>query len=34
MKPFVPSLISKYETIETELDSGLAECSTGACPLR
>lgn len=34
MKPFNPSLISKYEHEETELDIGSAECATGACPVR
>lgn len=34
MKPFVPSLISKYEVEEVELDAGESECSNGACPLR
>jgi hypothetical protein len=34
MKPFIPSLISKYEIEEVELDIGSAECAGGACPLR
>ncbi len=34
MKPFIPSLISKYEVDEEELDVGTGECSTGACPIR
>jgi ribonucleoside-diphosphate reductase alpha chain/ribonucleoside-triphosphate reductase len=34
MKPFVPSLISKYEIEEVELDIGESECSGGVCPLR
>lgn len=34
MKPFVPSLISKYEKEETEFDIGSSECSGGQCPIR
>lgn len=34
MKPFIPSLISKYEDEEEDIDEGSGECSTGACPIR
>ncbi len=34
MKPFIPSLISKYEYEEEEFDVGSSDCSTGACPIR
>ena len=34
MRPFNPSLISKYEHEETELDIGAAECANGVCPVR
>ena len=34
MKPFIPSLISKYEREETELDVGDEGCETGVCPVR
>jgi len=34
MKPFVPSLISKYEIEEMELDMGNSECVGGSCPIR
>lgn len=34
MKPFVPSLISKYEKEESELDIGNDECAAGVCPVR
>ena len=34
MKPFNPSLLSRYEREETELDLGEAECAGGACPIR
>jgi len=34
MKPFIPSLLQKYEKQETELDIGSSECSNGACPIR
>lgn len=34
MKPFHPSLISKYEREETELDIGASECIGGVCPVR
>ncbi|MDR1797744.1 MAG: ribonucleoside-triphosphate reductase, adenosylcobalamin-dependent [Clostridiales Family XIII bacterium] len=34
MKPFIPSLISKYEKEETELDIGNDGCEGGVCPVR
>lgn len=34
MRPFNPSLISKYEHEETELDIGSADCVNGVCPVR
>lgn len=34
MKPFVPSLISKYEKKETQIDIGNDGCDTGICPVR
>lgn len=34
MKPFNPSLLSRYEHEETELDIGVSECGTGGCPVR
>jgi ribonucleoside-diphosphate reductase alpha chain/ribonucleoside-triphosphate reductase len=34
MKPFIPSLISKYEKEETEYDLGDEGCETGVCPIR
>ncbi len=34
MKPFLTSLLSKYEKHETELDIGTEGCETGACPIR
>ena len=34
MRPFNPSLISKYEREETELDIGGADCASGVCPVR
>lgn len=34
MLPFIPSLISKYEQEETEIDVGDESCSNGACPIR
>lgn len=34
MKPFNPSLISKYEHEESELDIGDSECVNGVCPVR
>jgi ribonucleoside-diphosphate reductase alpha chain/ribonucleoside-triphosphate reductase len=34
MKPFIPSLIAKYEKEETEYDIGNEGCETGVCPIR
>ncbi len=34
MRPFNPSLISKYEREETELDIGTSDCVNGVCPVR
>lgn len=34
MRPFNPSLLSKYEREETELDIGSSDCTTGVCPIR
>ncbi|HIQ97833.1 MAG TPA: ribonucleoside-triphosphate reductase, adenosylcobalamin-dependent [Candidatus Lachnoclostridium avicola] len=34
MKPFNPSLISKYEQEESELDIGVSDCANGVCPIR
>jgi len=34
IKPFTPSLLSKYETEEIELDVGDEGCETGVCPIR
>lgn len=34
MKPFRPSLISKYEVTETQFDIGDASCDNGICPVR
>lgn len=34
MKPFRPSLISKYEVVETQFDIGDDGCDTGVCPIR
>ncbi|MDO4272562.1 MAG: ribonucleoside-triphosphate reductase, adenosylcobalamin-dependent [Eubacteriales bacterium] len=34
MRPFNPSLLSKYEYEETELDIGDSECVNGVCPVR
>ena len=34
MRPFNPSLISKYEKEEVELDIGAADCANGVCPIR
>ena len=34
MKPFIPSLLSKYEKEETEFDISTEECATGVCPIR
>ncbi|MDR3295176.1 MAG: ribonucleoside-triphosphate reductase, adenosylcobalamin-dependent [Clostridiales Family XIII bacterium] len=34
MKPFIPSLISKYEKEEQEYDIGDEGCESGVCPIR
>ena len=34
MRPFNPSLISKYEHEETDLDIGGSDCASGVCPVR
>ena len=34
MRPFNPSLLSRYEQEESELDLGLSDCATGVCPVR
>ncbi len=34
MKPFRPSLIQKYEKIETQFDIGNDGCESGICPVR
>ena len=34
LRPFNPSLISKYEREETELDIGASDCVNGVCPVR
>lgn len=34
LRPFNPSLLSKYEYDETELDIGDSECVNGVCPVR
>jgi ribonucleoside-diphosphate reductase alpha chain/ribonucleoside-triphosphate reductase len=34
MKPFIPSLISKYEKEETDFDIGNDGCEGGVCPVR
>ncbi len=34
MKPFRPSLITKYEKEEVAIDLGTEGCETGACPVR
>ena len=34
MKPFNPSLLSRYEQEETELNFGDPECANGVCPVR
>jgi adenosylcobalamin-dependent ribonucleoside-triphosphate reductase len=34
MRPFNPSLLSRYEHEETELDIGAADCASGVCPVR
>lgn len=34
MKPFLPSLIAKYEVEETEIDLEVNGCEAGVCPVR
>ncbi len=34
MRPFIPSLLSKYELSEVELDVGTESCDGGVCPIR
>lgn len=34
MRPFVPALISKYETEELLIDAGTEGCEAGVCPVR
>lgn len=34
MKPFVPSLINKYERFDLELDEHMSDCASGVCPVR
>jgi len=34
MKPFIPSLLSKYEVQEETLDIGNEGCDSGICPIR
>jgi len=34
MKPFIPSLIQKYEREEMEFDIGADGCESGVCPIR
>ncbi len=34
MRPFNPSLLSRYEQEESELDLGLSDCASGVCPIR
>ncbi|HBH11776.1 MAG: Ribonucleoside-triphosphate reductase, adenosylcobalamin-dependent [Clostridiales bacterium 38_11] len=34
MKPFIPSLLNKYESVETTLDIGDESCESGICPIR
>lgn len=34
MKPFIPTLLSKYEQTEQILDIGDESCDTGVCPIR
>ena len=34
MRPFNPSLLSRYEREETELDIGDPDCASGVCPVR
>jgi len=34
MKPFIPSLLGKYEVQEEILDIGNEGCDSGICPIR
>jgi len=34
MKPFIPSLINKYESEDIELDIDMSDCASGSCPIR
>ena len=34
MKPFIPSLLNKYELNESEIDIGTDNCENGICPIR
>jgi adenosylcobalamin-dependent ribonucleoside-triphosphate reductase len=34
MKSFIPSLLTKYEVEEVEIDLGDSECTNGVCPIR
>ncbi len=34
LKPFIPSLLNKYESQETDLDVGDEGCDGGVCPIR
>jgi ribonucleoside-diphosphate reductase alpha chain/ribonucleoside-triphosphate reductase len=34
MRPFIPSLLSKYEAYEMDLDVGTESCEGGICPIR
>jgi ribonucleoside-diphosphate reductase alpha chain/ribonucleoside-triphosphate reductase len=34
MKPFTPSLLTKYEKEEVEIDIGSSDCASGVCPVR
>ena len=34
MRPFNPSLLTRYEQEETELDIGTSDCANGVCPVR
>jgi len=34
MKPFIPSLLNKYEKVQTQFDIGDESCDSGVCPVR
>jgi len=34
MRPFIPSLLSKFEVQEMDLDVGTESCDSGICPIR